>query len=357
MLDALIGILFLFADQLLKFWTVSHIELNAFPGKELIPGVLNMTYIKNTGMAFGLFSKFSGLRWVLLALLAAFTAFIVLGIVMRYLRTGFARFTGTMLLAGLLGNGIDRAIYGYVVDMFEPKLGSITWPIFNLADCLVVIFGILFCIAVLAGGLGAPDEDWDEEDEDDEDEEEEEKPSRRRSRRSRDEDEEEEPVRRPRRAPREEDAPVRRVRRDEEDEDRPRRRVRREEEEEAPVRRRSSAEAPVRRRPAEEARPVRRSEPRPAQPEPTREAQPARRNVSRPVAEAEAVVRTVERPAARPAATPAAPAARPAAPAARPAAPAARPAAPAAKPAAEKPVSAPKASDEFDLDSILAEFK
>ncbi len=193
MLYALIGILFLFADQLLKFWTVSHIELNAYPGKELIPGVLNMTYIKNSGIAFGLFSKFSGLRWVLLGLLAAFTVFIVLGIILRYLRTGFARFTGTMLLAGLLGNGIDRAIYGYVVDMFEPKLGSITWPIFNLADCLVVVFGILFCIAVIAGGLGAPDQDWDDEDEE---EEEEEEPPRRRSRRFRDEDEEESETRR-----------------------------------------------------------------------------------------------------------------------------------------------------------------
>ena len=265
MLYALIGILFLFADQLLKFWTVSHIELNAFPGKELIPGVLNMTYIKNTGMAFGLFSKFSGLRWVLLALLAAFTAFIVLGIVMRYLRTGFARFTGTMLLAGLLGNGIDRAIYGYVVDMFEPKLGSITWPIFNLADCLVVIFGILFCIAVLAGGLGAPDEDWDEEDEDDEDEEEEEKPSRRRSRRSRDEDEEEEPVRRQPRRSRDEDEeePVRRRSRrsrDEDEEEKPvRRQPRRPRDEEESAHRRprrthdEDEEAPVRRRP----RPVR----------------------------------------------------------------------------------------------------
>lgn len=340
MLYALIGILFLFADQLLKFWTVSHIELNAYPGKELIPGVLNMTYIKNSGMAFGLFSKFSGLRWVLLGLLAAFTVFIVLGIILRYLRTGFARFTGTMLLAGLLGNGIDRAIYGYVVDMFEPKLGSITWPIFNLADCLVVIFGILFCIAVIAGGLGAPDRDWDDEDEEDEepphrrshrvrDEDEEEGETRRRPRRVRDEDEEKgEPRRRPRRV------------RDEDEEARPRRRPRPAgEEEDAPARRRPRparaddedvTEAPVRRRPAQAAE------------------APAQR---RPAPESEATVSTVARPA--PAKTPAAePAAAPRAEA--PAAPKAE--APAAPKAEAKP--APKEEkDEFDLDSILAEFK
>lgn len=375
MLYALIGILFLFADQLLKFWTVSHIELNAYPGKELIPGVLNMTYIKNTGMAFGLFSKFSGLRWVLLALLAAFTAFIVLGIVLRYLRTGFARFTGTLLLAGLLGNGIDRAIYGYVVDMFEPTLGSITWPIFNLADCLVVVFGILFCIAVLAGGLGAPDRDLDDEDE--EEEEEEEEPVRRRSRRSRDEDEEEAPRRRARDED-EEEAPRRRARR-EDDEEAPRRkprRVRDEDEEEAPRRRprredgeeetrrarrvrSEEEEAPHRKRPVrnedEEVAPVRRR-PRPVRtddedvivaPERRRAPQAAESDAKRREApESEATVSTVARPA--PAKTPAAPAAEP-----KPAPKAEVPAAPKTE---EKP--APKADkDEFDLDSILAEFK
>ena len=41
MLYAIVGVLVLLLDQFLKFWTVSHIEINAFPGKELIPGVLN----------------------------------------------------------------------------------------------------------------------------------------------------------------------------------------------------------------------------------------------------------------------------------------------------------------------------
>ena len=156
MIYAIVGLVFLLADQFLKFWTVAHVELNAYPGIELIPGVLNLTYIKNTGIAFGLFGDKPMLRWVLLALLAAFTVFIVAGIATRWLRTGFARWTGALLLAGLLGNGVDRAVYGYVVDMLEPKLGSISWPIFNIADALILIFGILFCIALISGGFGAP---------------------------------------------------------------------------------------------------------------------------------------------------------------------------------------------------------
>ena len=156
MIYAIVGLVLLLADQFLKFWTVAHVELNAYPGIELIPGVLNLTYIKNTGIAFGLFGDKPMLRWILLALLAAFTVFIVAGIATRWLRTGFARWTGALLLAGLLGNGVDRAVYGYVVDMLEPKLGSISWPIFNIADALILVFGILFCIALISGGFGAP---------------------------------------------------------------------------------------------------------------------------------------------------------------------------------------------------------
>ncbi|MBR7189485.1 MAG: signal peptidase II, partial [Oscillospiraceae bacterium] len=156
MIYAIVGLLFLLADQFLKFWTVAHVELNAYPGIELIPGVLNLTYIKNTGIAFGLFGDKPMLRWILLALLAAFTVFIVASMATRYLRTGFARWTGVLLLTGLLGNGVDRAVYGYVVDMLEPKLGSISWPIFNIADALILVFGILFCVALLSGGFGAP---------------------------------------------------------------------------------------------------------------------------------------------------------------------------------------------------------
>ena len=156
MIYAIVGLVFLLADQFLKFWTVAHVELNAYPGIELIPGVLNLTYIKNTGIAFGLFGDKPMLRWILLALLAAFTIFIVVSIATRWLRTGFARWTGALLLAGLLGNGVDRAVYGYVVDMLEPKLGSISWPIFNIADAMILIFGILFCIALISGGFGPP---------------------------------------------------------------------------------------------------------------------------------------------------------------------------------------------------------
>ena len=73
MIYGIIGALTLLIDQFLKFWTVSNVELNTGI-QPLIPGFLHITYIKNFGIAFGLFSKAPWLRWVLLVLLLAFTA-------------------------------------------------------------------------------------------------------------------------------------------------------------------------------------------------------------------------------------------------------------------------------------------
>ena len=52
---AIVGLLFLLADQLMKFWVMRTIDVNAI-GKELIPGLLRLTHIQNRGIAFGLFS-------------------------------------------------------------------------------------------------------------------------------------------------------------------------------------------------------------------------------------------------------------------------------------------------------------
>ena len=150
MVYGIIALLALLVDQFLKFWTVSNVALNTGI-RPLIPGFLHITYIKNFGAAFGVMSSFGALRWILLILLIAFTALMVFAFIKGYFRTGLTKVSGALLLAGLLGNGIDRAIYGYVPDIFELELFK--FPIFNLADVLVLIGGILFAVAILTGGL------------------------------------------------------------------------------------------------------------------------------------------------------------------------------------------------------------
>ena len=309
---AIVAVLLIAADQFMKYWAVTHVELNTGI-HELIPGILHMTYIKNFGAAFGLFSDKPMLRWVLLALLIAFTVFIVLGLIFRYLRTGFSRWTGLLLLVGLLGNGIDRALFGYVVDMLE--FDFISFAIFNLADVLVVVFGILFCISLLTGGIGRPDEEEERE---------------RAARRRRDEDED-----------------------DEDEDERPARRRR--EEDERPARRPRPEAQPQRARSSSGKSSGKGSgKPRPAQ----RPQQAARPKQPRPAEAAPAAAKAVS---AEPA--PAVPVSAPVEPAASAPAPVkAEAPAPAPKPApapapAAKPVAPVSSGDEFDLDSILAEFK
>ena len=337
MVYGIIALLALLVDQFLKFWTVSNVALNTGI-RPLIPGFLHITYIKNFGAVFGVMSGFGALRWILLILLIAFTALMVFAFLKGYFRTGFIKLSGALLLAGLLGNGIDRAIYGYVPDIFEFEF--VKFAIFNLADVLVLVGGILFAVAILTGGLRRADEFDDYE----------EAPARASRRRAYDE----EPA--PRRAPRTaaEEVPVRRTA--------PRASA---PAAAAPSARGTAAPSPARQRaagngvPAAQPRAKRvidensvpvpvRPTARPAVPvqrtaETQRAAEPVRRAAAAPsaavsradlAAQNEATVRTVARPAAS---------ARPAAPKAAPV------------PAKEAPKAAPP--EEFDLDSILAEFK
>ena len=355
MVYGIIGLLALLVDQFLKFWTVSNVALNTGI-RPLIPGVLHITYIKNFGAVFGVMSGFGALRWILLILLLAFTALMVFAFIKGYFRTGFIKISGALLLAGLLGNGLDRAIYGYVPDIFEFEF--VNFAIFNLADVLVLVGGILFVVAILTGGLRRADEFDDYE--------EEEVPVRSSRRREYDE----EPFSR-RASHAAEVAPVRRTA------PRPAAPTTA-----APSARGTAAPSPARQRaagngvPAAQPRAKRvideNSVPVPVRPA-ARPAVPVQRT-----AETQRAAEPVRRTAAAPAAAPAAPVtradlaaqnettvhtvARPSA-SARPAAPKAAPAPvpvketpkAAAAPVKEAPKAAP--AEEFDLDSILAEFK
>jgi len=359
MLYAIVGVLALLLDQITKYLTVANVALNTYDGPNLL-GLVGITYIRNYGAAFGLLEN---KRWILFILLVVFLAVMIFLFLKGIIRTPFSRMTGALLMAGALGNGIDRAIYGYVVDMVEILPGKVRLPIFNLADCLITVCGILFCVSLILSLLRRG-EDFEEEEVY-----EEERP--RRPRRADPFSEPEEGAhdpfaagRVPRRAARSEAEPV---------PARPRRPVQTEratmedlaparrprpaaaEGEKAPVRRQRPAaaegeQAPVRRqRPAAaegEQAPVRRQRPAAAEGEqaPVRRQRPA-------AAEGEQAPVRRQRPAA--AEGEQAPVRRP-----RPAAPAQQPvrqAPPAKKPAA--PAPQPKAADEFDLDAILAEFK
>lgn len=131
-------------DQWSKHLAVLHLKGQA--DIPLIKDVFELSYLENTGMAWGLFA---GGRWVFLAGTVLILALICYAfwkapLIKRY---RLLRIVLVVLSAGAVGNLIDRLLHGYVVDFFSFCL--IHFPIFNVADCYVVIAGFLFVLIFL----------------------------------------------------------------------------------------------------------------------------------------------------------------------------------------------------------------
>lgn len=110
----------------------------------LIPGLVQMTHINNYGAAF---SMLEGKRIFFLILTAIVCAAILIALLTGKISDSFGKLSAAMLLGGALGNAIDRAAIGYVVDMFE--FTFVNFAIFNVADIFITFGGALFCIYIL----------------------------------------------------------------------------------------------------------------------------------------------------------------------------------------------------------------
>ena len=132
-------ILLIVLDQIVKFAVKTNIPLGA--QVDFIPHVLGLTHIHNTGAAF---SMLSGARWFFVVLTVAFVAFALWLLFAKKITHPLGCWTMALVIAGAVGNLIDRAVYGYVVDMFEVLF--MRFAIFNVADIFVVVGGIGFCI-------------------------------------------------------------------------------------------------------------------------------------------------------------------------------------------------------------------
>ena len=133
-------------DQLSKAWVRGHIPLDPSPAEQLplIPGLVHLSHIRNAGVAFGMLQ---GGRWAFLGLLAVFCALVIWAIRTEKLTASWEKWLGVLAMAGAIGNGVDRALYGYVVDMLEVEF--ISFPVFNLADCVINVSCVLFILLTL----------------------------------------------------------------------------------------------------------------------------------------------------------------------------------------------------------------
>ena len=130
-------------DQVVKYLVRAGIPLHT--AVDFLPG-LDLTYVQNTGAAFSLFSEHT---WLLTLISLVMSVLLLMALVRGFFRHPFGRISLALLLAGAVGNLIDRAFQGYVVDMFHVLF--MEFAVFNVADICVVVGGIAAAVYYVWG--------------------------------------------------------------------------------------------------------------------------------------------------------------------------------------------------------------
>lgn len=132
-----IALLVLVADQLSKIWVIQNFTLGE--SIQLLP-VFNFTYARNYGAAFSFLGDAGGWqRWLFTAIAIVVTC--VLSVWLSRLQRTQLKLSLALVLiiAGAIGNLIDRSLYGYVVDFLHVYYQQWHYPVFNIADCAITI--------------------------------------------------------------------------------------------------------------------------------------------------------------------------------------------------------------------------
>ncbi|MCD8338121.1 MAG: signal peptidase II [Lachnospiraceae bacterium] len=131
---AVFTFLLIAADQITKYLAARF--LAGTSGITLIPGVFELYYLENRGAAFGILNN-RQLFFVLIALIISVFAVYVFVRFPHGKSYHPLRFVCSLIIAGAIGNMIDRLARGYVIDFLYFSL--IDFPVFNIADCYVCI--------------------------------------------------------------------------------------------------------------------------------------------------------------------------------------------------------------------------
>ena len=131
------------ADQITKLLISSHFEVGQ--SMHVIKGLLDFTYVRNRGAAFGMLSN---QRWIFLVM----TTVIIAGVVVLWYKDFITHITGriaaVLIVAGGIGNMIDRLWLGYVVDFIDVS-PLFDFAVFNVADCCVTVGAVFMAVYIL----------------------------------------------------------------------------------------------------------------------------------------------------------------------------------------------------------------
>jgi len=135
-LGVISALLVLGADQGSKYWIVNVLDLPDLRQVVLLP-VLNLTWVRNPGVTFGLLNGLGSWSHFVLAGIALLVV-AALGLWLRRADNALAAIAIGAIAGGAVGNVIDRLRYGAVVDFIHAHIGDWSWYVFNVADAAIV---------------------------------------------------------------------------------------------------------------------------------------------------------------------------------------------------------------------------
>ena len=156
---AILTVILVALDQLVKYLVLENIPLGEHV--PFIPYILDLTYVQNTGAAFSMFNQHT---WVLTLVSLIMSVLLAVAIWKNFFRHPLGKLCLTLVLGGAIGNLIDRAFRGFVVDMFNVLF--MNFAVFNVADIFVVVGGFATALyyLFLEAKLEHPEESHDETD-------------------------------------------------------------------------------------------------------------------------------------------------------------------------------------------------
>jgi len=149
-LELITAVVVVIADQITK--AIVRNSLPLYENRVVVPGVLDLTRVHNTGAAFGMLDR---VEFPFKTVVLSLVALVALGGVAWYaatvpLRDRLARFGIALVLGGAVGNLIDRATAGYVLDFVDAYYNGWHFWAFNVADSAIT-FGVIFMILDILG--------------------------------------------------------------------------------------------------------------------------------------------------------------------------------------------------------------
>ena len=136
-----LSLLIVIIDQISKF--IVHKYMNLYDSIKIIPYLLDFTYIRNEGIAFGIYFEGGKIFFIILPIFITIYLFYLLK--NEEFQDKQSQIALYLIIAGAIGNIIDRIFRGYVVDFIDFHINGLHWYVFNVADTSVTI-GLIFLL-------------------------------------------------------------------------------------------------------------------------------------------------------------------------------------------------------------------